>query len=387
MPSRIRIKNKTLNRLRTGHLWVYSEEIENPRPEMDGTIVALESDSGEFVGQGFFNSRSRIAFRLLGKSPEAIGREFFRDRIQLAGQKREGRIGPEQAVRLINAEGDLLPGLIADWYAGRIVIQCLIPGTDRLKEMIADILQEEFQPEAIWFRNDSGGRGMEGLPEEVFLWKGNADPRVVFREGQVRFEVDLKEGHKTGAYLDQAENHLRAGELSRGRCLDAFTFQGGFALHLAAKAEQVMAVDSSAPALSVLEKNLELNGIKNVKPVKRNIFELLPELERAGEKFDLIALDPPSFAKSKKDLHSARRGYAEINRRAVSLLCPSGILLSYSCSYNFSLSELLEAARWALADSGRTGRLLEIQTQAGDHPVLLNMPETWYLKGLVLEVN
>jgi len=350
-------------------------------------IAAIESSSGEFLGQGFFSSGSKISFRLLSHSPEALGRDFFRDRIRRARRKREKRIQPGRAVRLVNAEGDLLPGLIADWYAGQIVIQYLIPGVDRLQEMIADIFWEEFQPAGIWFRNDSSGRELEGLKEGKFFWRGKEEQRVVIQEGGVRFEIDLMEGHKTGAYLDQAENRIRAEELGRGRCLDAFAYQGGFALHLAQTAEEVMAVDSSAPALGALERNLELNQIKNVRPVRENVFDFLPELLEKGESFDLMVLDPPPFARSRKDLSSARRGYAEINRRALNLLKPGGILITYSCSYNFSLADLTEVLRQALSDSGRRANLLEIHIQAGDHPALLNLPETWYLKGLVLEVE
>ena len=387
MPKPLTISAAAQKRLRSGHLWVFRDEIQNPKPELDGMIAGIEGPAGEFLGQGFYSHSSKIGLRLLTESPEALGREFFVQKIRHARQKRGDKISPESAARLINAEGDGFPGLVADWYAGHLVIQCLVPGTDRLGEMLADILWEEFQPAGLWFRNDASGRALEGLAEEKFFWKGNDDPRVTVREGGVSFAVHLMEGHKTGAYLDQAENRVRAGELARGRCLDAFTFQGGFALHLAGKAEEVIAVDSSAPALEILEKNLELNGIKNVKVARENIFDLLPEMEREKLSFDLIVLDPPPFAKSKKDLPAARRGYLEINLRALRLLNPGGTLLTYSCSYNFPVSELVDTLRRALGDARRRGTLKELQGQASDHPILLNMPETWYLKGLVLEVE
>jgi len=387
MVTRLRVNRKGFKRLAFGHLWVYQNEIENPKPELSGTIVGIENPDKEFVGQGFYNHHSKIAFRVLSRSPEAIGRDFFVNLIRSAIKRRAGKISRQSALRLVNAEGDLFPGLIADWYAGHLVIQCLIPGTERLFEMIADIFWEELKPDSIWFRNDGGGREMEGLPEDKYFWKGVDDPRVVIEEQGLKFAVNLMEGHKTGLYLDQAENRVRASEFARGRCLDAFSYQGGFALHLSKKAQEVIAVDSSVPALAVLEKNLELNDIRNVKVVRENIFDLLPEMEREKQGFDLIVMDPPPFARSKKDFKNARRGYYEVNRRALTLLNPGGILLSYSCSFHFSLSDLIDTLRSAMGDTGRRGRLLEIHTQAKDHPIFMNVPESWYLKGVVLEVD
>ena len=387
MPAPLHLTAKGGRRLKSGYLWIYRDELTGAKPEFNGSIVAVNDASGEFFGHGFYSHNSKIAVRIITKTSRIPDRGFFQQAIKAAGLRRKGKIEKENAVRLVNAESDFLPGLIADWYAGHIVVQCLIPGVDMLREMFAEILWEEFHPQGLWFRNDSGARELEDLPLEKFFWRGQEIPEVVITEGGVKFLINLVEGHKTGSYLDQAENRMHAGELASGRCLDAFCFQGGFALHLARKADEVLAVDSSQPALSVLEKNLEINRIKNVVPVKANIFDFLPGLAKRGEAFNVVVLDPPPFAKSRKDLAAARKGYFELNRRAISLLKPGGILMTYSCSFHFGLNELLETISRASADLGRQARLLEIQTQAADHPVLMSMPETWYLKGLVLELD
>lgn len=387
MPAPLHLAAKGERRLKSGHLWIYRDELTGAKPELNGAIVAVNDAAGNFFCHGFYSHSSKIAVRILSRTPSVPDRKFFSKALKAAGEKRKGRIGKESAARLVNAESDLLPGLIADWYAGHMVVQCLVPGADVLREMFAEILWEEFHPQSLRFRNDSGAREMEDLPLEKFFWRGQEIPEAAIVEGGIKFLVNLAEGHKTGSYLDQAENRVRADNFASGRCLDAFCFQGGFALHLAKKAEEVMAVDSSAPALSVLEKNLEINRIKNVLPVKANIFDLLPELAKKGESFNAIVLDPPPFAKSRKDLASASKGYYELNRRAISLLNPGGILMTYSCSFHFGLNELLETVAKASADLGRQARLLEVQTQAKDHPILMSMPETWYLKGLVLEID
>jgi 23S rRNA (cytosine1962-C5)-methyltransferase len=387
MPAAVRLTSKAERRLRSGHLWIYRDEIAGGKPEFHGSIVAVNDKDGGFFGYGFYSHKSKIAVRIVTKSGSVPDRKIYSELVSKARARRTGRIKPESATRLINAEGDFLPGLIADWYAGQIVGQCLIPGVDKLREMFAEILWEEFHPEGLRFRNDASAREVEGLALEKSFWRGKERQEVVIQEGEVKFLVNLAEGHKTGSYLDQADNRIRAEDFASGRCLDAFCFQGGFALHLSQKAEEVVAIDSSPLVLSVLEKNLELNQTKNVKLVRANIFDVLPELATKGERFDLVVLDPPPFARSRKDLASAAKGYSELNRRAISLLKPGGILMTYSCSFHFGLEELLSTVQKACADLGRQARLIEIQKQADDHPVLLGTPETWYLKGLVVEIS
>jgi len=387
MATPLKLTAKAMRRLRNGQLWIFRDELTGARPELHGGIVEVKDPEGKFFGFGFFSSESKIAVRILTRAGQLPDRVFFKEKIRRAGLKRKAKILPHSAARLVNAESDLIPGLVVDWYAGQVVAQCLVPGADKLCEMFAEILWEEFNPLGLSFRNDAAGREMEGLPLEKLFWRGKETPEVVIEEAGVKYIVNLFEGHKTGCYLDQAQNRVRASEFASGRCLDAFCFQGGFALHLAKKAEEVVAVDSSEAALSVLGRNLELNRITNVMQIRDNIFDILPEMAKQGDKFKLIVLDPPPFAKSKKDLASAAKGYYELNRRAISLLEPEGVLITYSCSFNFSLSELLETAQKAAADQGRQARLLEIHTQSKDHPILMSMPETFYLKGLVLEVD
>jgi 23S rRNA (cytosine1962-C5)-methyltransferase len=383
----LKLTAKAMRRLESGHLWVYSDELTGAGPEQHAGVAELKDPQGKFFGFGFFSSHSKIAVRILTRAPQIPDRIFFKDRIRAAGLRRKDKISAHGAVRLVNGEADLLPGLVADWYAGQVVLQCLAPGVDKLSEMFAELFWEEFAPQGLWFRNDASGRELEGLPLEKFFWRGKEARELVVEESGVKYFIDLLEGHKTGAYLDQAENRVRAGQLASGRCLDAFCFQGGFALHLAKRADEVVAVDSSAPALSVLDKNLGLNKITNCQLIRENVFDILPVMAEQGERFKLIALDPPPLARKKSDLVGARKAYHELNRRAISLLEPHGVLLTYSCSFNFALSELLQTAQNAAAEQGRQARLIEIQTQAQDHPVLLSMPETFYLKGLVLEFD
>ena len=387
MPAPVKLSAKGLRRLQAGHPWIYRDELTGLKPEHHGALVAVHDPEGQFLACGFGSSRSKIAVRILTRSRSLPDRDFFKQAIHRAGERRKGKIRKDTAVRLVNAEGDLLPGLVADWYAGQMVVQCLIAGTDILREMFAEILWEEFSPDGLWFRNDASSRELEGLAQEKFFWRGKEIPEVVVKEGGLQFLVNLLEGHKTGSYLDQAGNREGAAKFAGGKCLDGFCFQGGFALHLAGKASEVLAIDSSQPALSLLEKNLALNSIKNVSTMRANIFDILPELAGQGERFNLIVLDPPPFAKSRNDLAQARKGYRELNRRAISLLHPGGILITYSCSFHFSLAELMDTAQRAAADNSRQARLLEIHTQSPDHPILLSMPESWYLKGLVLEVD
>ena len=386
MPAPVHLTAQAERRLKAGHLWIYAHELVGVRPEMHGNIVRVNDSRGNFFAHGFYSAKSRIAVRILNRHSLLPDRSFFAQAVRAATQKRAGKIGPGRAVRLVNSEGDLLPGLVVDWYAGQAVLQCLIPGVDKLKEMFAELIEEEYKPEGLWFRNDASIRETEELPLEKFFWRGAEKKEVVVDEGGLKFAINIIEGHKTGSYLDQAGNHLAAEKYARGRALDAFCFSGGFALHLARKAEEVVALDSSQPALAALEKNIELNGLRNIKPVRGDIFALLPELVKAGEKYSLVVIDPPPFAKSRKDLAAAAKGYYELNRRALSLLVPGGILMTYSCSHHFGLADLIDTVQKAGADLGRQTRLIEIQTQASDHPILLSTPETWYLKGLVAEV-
>jgi 23S rRNA (cytosine1962-C5)-methyltransferase len=298
---------------------------------------------------------------------------------------RERVFGEDAAVRLVHGEADLLPGLVVDRYGDVAVMQTLVPATDRRKGAIADMLWNAFRLRCVVERNDVRVRELEGLPLVKGLVRGVQPGVIEYREGEVRLRIDPLHGQKTGAFLDQRENHLRAGEYAAGRCLDCFSYGGGFALQLARRAEQVIAVEIQAPAAQVARENAALNRAANVEVVEANAFDYLRERERERAAFDMIVLDPPAFAKSRASLTSALRGYHEINLRAMRLLAPGGFLYTASCSYHLTKPIFLEMLEHAAADSGRRMALRDLVGQPLDHPELLTIPETGYIKGAILE--
>lgn len=283
-------------------------------------------------------------------------------------------------------EADLLPGLIIDRYGNRFVIQALDQGMDRATGTIAECLAELFAPEGILLRNDVPVRSRESLPLEKSVLSGDIPDRARISMNGLAFEADLLHGQKTGIYLDQRENYVAAARYARGRALDGFTSTGGFALHLARECESMLAVDSSESALASARRNAELNGIANIEFQAADVFEFLSAQAQARERFDTVVLDPPAFTKSRSALEGAARGYKEINLRALRLLAPGGTLVTCSCSQHMSEAMLLEIVASAALDAGRTLRVLERRTQAADHPILLTVPETHYLKCLILEI-
>jgi len=384
----LKLSPKGLRWLRSGHLWIYRDDIlPGKEPSRNGEVVRVESSVGTFLAQAFSSQRSKIALRVISLEEAALDREFFRSRL-LACRDRRGRaFAPTTACRLVSAEGDLFPGLIVDHYAGHLVVQFLIPGVERLQPLLMDLMEELFSPRTITLRNDLAVREMEGLAQEKAMRKGEPVRAVEVEEGTIRYRADLWEGQKTGAYLDQQMNRLGIARLARGRALDAFCYQGHFALHLAGACAEVLAVDSSGPALERLAENCKLNNITNIRPSRANVFDDLGRREAKGERFDLIVLDPPPFARSRKDLAKAAKGYRDLNRRALSLLNPGGRLATYSCSYNLSTEAFLDLLRVAAAEARRQVQVLEYHTQSPDHPILLSVPETRYLKGFVLEAK
>jgi 23S rRNA (cytosine1962-C5)-methyltransferase len=287
------------------------------------------------------------------------------------------------AYRLVFSEGDLLPGLIVDRYGPYLVLQTLNQGMDGARDVIVDCLQELLAPAGILARNDATVRKLEDLPLEVVTLSGEIPERVRIRMNGLQLEADLLHGQKTGVYLDQRENYLAAARWARGRVLDCFTSSGGFALHTAAQAESVEAVDSSAGALAIAAANARANGIANINFRQADVFDFLSGLER---RYSMVVLDPPAFAKSRRAVEDAARGYKDINFRALRLLDPSGVLVTCSCSHHMSEGAFYEVIAQAALDAGKTLRVLERRTQASDHPILLTVPETMYLKCLVLEV-
>jgi 23S rRNA (cytosine1962-C5)-methyltransferase len=288
------------------------------------------------------------------------------------------------AWRVVNAESDGLPGLIVDRYGDWLVIQTLCQATDRRIALITELLVELIGPRGILARNDPKVRRLEGLGEQVEVVYGDVPDLVEVVEGPIRYHVDLRHGQKTGLFLDQRENHDAAARYARGRALDAFAYHGGFALRMAAAAESVLALDSSAPAIAALTSNASRNGVSNLEAREVNVFDELRELEVSGERFDTIVLDPPAFAKNKASVPGAVAGYKEINLRALKLLQPGGHLLTCSCSYNVDEALFLRIIEDAAADARTTVALVEKRLQARDHPVLIGVPETQYLKCLVL---
>jgi 23S rRNA (cytosine1962-C5)-methyltransferase len=319
---------------------------------------------------------------MLAARPLAVNGEFYLDRLRAAEAHRRELVHETDAYRVCHGEADLLPALVVDRYADCLVVQTLSQGMERDKALIVDCLREIFSPRAIVERNDVAVRDREDLPRQAGLLHGEHPGEVAVRMNGLSWRADLMHGQKTGVFLDQRENYLAAERFARGRALDCFTSAGGFALHLARRCESVKAIDSSAPALDLARRNAAANAIQGVEFLQADVFDYLAP---ARERFDTIVLDPPAFAKSRQALEGAARGYKEINYRALKLLRPGGILITCSCSHHMSEAALLGIIAEAALDAGRTLRILERRTQSLDHPVLLTVPETHYLKCLVLQ--
>lgn len=351
-----------------------------------GDAVTVVGPSGGALGTAHYSEASQISLRMLSERVEAIDRAFFRQRIAAAEAHRKRVVADSEAYRLVHGEADELPGLVIDRYGDYFTLQTLDQGMDRAKSDIVGVLEELFAPRGIVERNDVAIRKREALPLVSGVVAGEAPETVALRMNGLKLHADLLHGQKTGIFLDQRENYLAAARYGRGRALDCFTSTGGFALHLAARCESVEAIDSGEAALRVAKMNCEANGIANVELREADVFDLLGGYASARRRFDLVVLDPPAFAKSRQALDAAVRGYGEINRRALQLLDPGGVLVTCSCSHHLSEAELLEVVAKASLDTGRKLRVLERRMQAQDHPVLLTVPETLYLKCLILEV-
>lgn len=383
--NRVIISRKGACWYRTGHAWIYRDDVLRTGAARPGDVVELADQRGKLLGKAFYGDRSKIALRLLTRADEAVDRGFFARRIEEAIRRRAGLESPGGAFRLVFSEGDGLPGLIADRYAGWVVLQALIPGMDRRLGEIADIVHEFLRPQGIVARNDASARALEGLPLEKKVLRGEQPGLIEIREGEIRYLADIWSGHKTGAYLDQRENHVVVASHAHGAVLDCFAYQGQFALHCARSASRVTAVESSPDAIAILEKNISLNSIGNITPSADNVFDLLRRYHKEKARFDTIVLDPPPLARKKAHAEDALRGYKEINLRAMHLLNTGGVLATFCCSHNISGDLFTNILRAAAADAGGSFRVLKKLDQASDHPVLLNVPETAYLKGLILQ--
>jgi 23S rRNA (cytosine1962-C5)-methyltransferase len=384
------VSAKGASRARSGHLWIYRGDVtRKPRAE-SGSIVRVVDHRGRFVALAQYGKESEITLRIISKDDVEITRDFWLARLRAAARWRELVVGgASDAYRLVHAEGDLLPGLIIDRYGDCFAIQTLTRGMDALKTMWVEILVEEFRPRSIVERNDVRVRQLEGMPMINSLLYGSqpaAAGDLIVTENGIRFRIDLFEGQKTGAFLDQRENRAAAMRYARGRGLDCFSFHGSFALHMAKGCERVTAVDVSEPAVEGARRNAGLNDVTNVEFVTANVFDLLRDYDDAGERFDAITLDPPAFAKNRGAVEAALRGYKEINLRALRLLNPGGVLITCSCSYHVGEELFLGTLADAARDAARDVQIVEKRAQSRDHPILLTVPETYYLKCIVARV-
>jgi 23S rRNA (cytosine1962-C5)-methyltransferase len=383
----IRVNRKAAGRVASGHPWIFSSDITDRDGAQPGAAVKIADERGRPLGTAHYSSASQIALRMLSRQVEEIGRDFYLRRIQAAEAHRCRVVRHSDSYRVVHGEADLLPALIVDRYGEYLVIQTLDQGMDAARNEIVSCLEEIFRPKGIVARNDAAVRAKEQLPLETAVVSGEVPENVAVRMNGLRLQADLLHGQKTGIYLDQRENYRAAARYAAGgKALDCFTSTGGFALHLAEKCESVEAVDSSAAALATARANAEANGIGNVEFREADVFDLLAGYASARRQFSLVVLDPPAFAKSRGSIDGAVRGYKEINLKALRLLGPGGILVACSCSHHISEAMLLELVAEASLDANRPLRVLERRTQAQDHPILLTVPETLYLKCLILQV-
>ena len=376
-------------RVRGGHPWIYASEIEKVEGVFDnGDIVNVADFRGKFVGRGFYNPQSQISLRILTRNDEPCDRDFFARRIQEAWDYRKLLCDP-MSCRLIYSESDFLPGLVVDKFANVLVLQSLSLGIERIKDMICDLLMEIVQPAGIWERSDVPVRRLEGLEQTAGLLRGEVPDEVDMMENGIRFLVDVKHGQKTGFFLDQKQNRAALAPLCRdARALDCFCHNGSFSLHAAKYgAKSVLGVDISEEALEVARRNAALNGFGNsVTFEAHNCFDLLHELTDAGEKYDLVILDPPAFTKNKAAVASAIRGYKEINLRGLKLVRPGGFLVTCSCSQHVLPEMFQDVINQAARDAKKRIRLVEYRTQGYDHPILPQSVETKYLKTMIIQV-
>lgn len=382
----VKVNRKAADRVASGHPWIFSSDVVERDHAAPGSVVKVVNHFGKPIGTAHYSSTSQICLRLLSREIQEVDRAFFARRLAEANEYRKLVVRDTDACRVVHGEGDRLPALVVDRYGDYLVMQTLDQGMDAAKDWIIEALVELFSPRGIVARNDVAVRAHEQLPLETGVVFGEAPEEVTVHMNGLAFRAGLLRGQKTGIFLDQRENYVAAARYAHGRALDCFTSTGGFALHLAAKCETVEAVDSSAAALATAEANRAANGIANVTFREADVFEILGGYSSARREFSTVVLDPPAFAKNRRNLEAAARGYKDINLRALRLLGRGGILITCSCSHHVSEAMLLEIVAEAALDAGRELRVLERRTQAQDHPILLTVPETHYLKCLVLQV-
>ena len=384
----VKLSARGVSRLQARHPWVYRSDIVGADDIPPGALVRVHDQRGKFLGTALYSSSSQIAIRMISHGSVADLPAMVAERIRAAIAYRKDLVSNTDAYRIIFSEADFLPGLIVDRYNDVISLQILTQAMDAppVREAVVHTLKEELQPSGIVERVEARIRDLEQLPPlESGLLYGEKSSTEVSMNG-VRFHYDGLEGQKTGAFLDQRENYAAAAQYAHGEALDAFCYQGGFALHLAEKCSSVTGVDSSRPALEMADKNAALNG-RELEWIEGNAFDLLREYAASGRHYDTVVLDPPAFAKTKRDLEKSLGGYKELNLRAMKMLRPGGILVTCSCSFHVDAQNFMEVVADAARDAHKTLRVVESRGAAKDHPVLLNVPETSYLNCLILSVS
>jgi 23S rRNA (cytosine1962-C5)-methyltransferase len=383
MPSAVVISARGEQRVRAGHPWIYRADVVDVDAEA-GAIVQVIGPRRRTIGYALFSERSQIAIRMLTRGDGEAGLPLLRTRLEAAIAVRAALDLDATAYRLVHAEADLLPSLVVDRYGDYLVVQALSQGIDRLLPEITAMLVDLAAPAGILARNDPKVRLLEGLDQSVEVLHGSVPESVIAREGPVEYDVDLRKGQKTGLFLDQRENREAAARYARGRLLDCFSYNGGFALRLARHCPEAEAIDISADAVSRIRANAVRNGVPHLEAREANVFDELRRLERAGARYDTVVLDPPAFAKNKSAIANALAGYKEINLRAMRLLSPGGHLITCSCSYHVNEEMFAAMLQEASADSHTPVAIVEKRMQGRDHPVLIGVPETYYLKCFIL---
>lgn len=381
----VHINKRAAQRIDAGHVWVYASDVEDRGEAQPGDVVSVADGRGRTLGTAFYSSTSEITLRFVSRDRVTVDAEFIAARIHAAAEHRRWLVDDSTAFRAVFSEADLLPGLIVDRYGDWLSVQLLTQAIDRRSEEILSALAAEWQPAGVVLRNDAPSRSREGLGREVRVVSGEGADSVAFEMNGFRWTADLKGGQKTGTFLDQRENYLAAARYARGQALDCFSSSGGFALHLSRCCESVEGIDASAAAVARAMANASQNAIGNVRFREADVFDVLASMAAQRRGFGTIVLDPPAFAKSRSAVAKALSGYKEINAKALRLLAPGGVLVTCSCSQHVGEDAFLEMLAAAAHDARRNLRILERRTQASDHPILLTVPESQYLKCVIAQ--
>ena len=389
----VKVSSRGATRLKNGHVWVYRSDIVSASDVPPGALVAVTDPRGKPLGTALYSSSSQIAIRLISREAITDFPALLRQRIAAAISYRESVVANTDAYRIVFSEADFLPGLIVDRYSDILSVQILTQAmdADSVRQALISELTKRLRPASIVERVDPRVRELESLPPRASGLLQGEKTATIFSMNGVQFHFDALEGQKTGAFLDQRENYAAAAQYAHGDALDVFCYHGAFARHLAPRCSNVTGVDSSRPALEVADRNATLNRRDPSQPeiewIEANAFDLLKDYAASGQRYDTIVLDPPAFAKTRRDLDAALRGYKELNLRALKMLRPGGVLVTCSCSYHVSQSNFLDMLASAALDAHRSLRLIEVRGQAKDHPILLNIPETAYLKCVIASVS